>query len=76
VNAQVTEILTSAWISCEGENPSDKEILGMGQVNYFPSQNIPGYYFPFAAQEWYRSPFVFVHLDLHPSACKFNVQNL
>lgn len=48
------------WFSCAGENPADKENLGL--VEYFPSQGIPTYYFPYLKQSGYKAPFLFVRL--------------
>jgi len=55
--------LDSTWITCEGENPGDKE--NIGDLKYFaPGLNdfhgIPNYYFPYMNQKGYQTPFVFV----------------
>ncbi len=48
------------WITCEGENPADRE--NIGHIDYYPSQGIPSYYFPYLNQPGYLSPIVFAHL--------------
>lgn len=49
------------WVSCQGENPADRENLG--PIQYMPYQGFPGYYFPYTNQEGYLSPLVAVHLQ-------------
>ena len=49
------------WLSCEGENPADRENLG--PVKYYPQPGIPKYYFPYKNQPGYLSPLVFAHLE-------------
>lgn len=46
------------WVSCEGENPADKENLG--PIKILPSQGFPGYYYPYENNEGYLSPLVAV----------------
>jgi sodium/potassium-transporting ATPase subunit beta len=48
------------WISCGGENPADRENLGV--INYYPYPGIPDYYYPYQNQEGYISPLVFANL--------------
>jgi len=58
-------VLNTIWVSCEGENPADRENIGPLQY-YAPAfknsefQGIPAYYFPFMKQDRYKAPFVFV----------------
>jgi sodium/potassium-transporting ATPase subunit beta len=47
------------WLSCEGENPADKEFIGT--VEYIPHRGFPGYYYPFLGVKNYLSPLVAVH---------------
>lgn len=51
--------LDTVWVSCEGENPADKEFIGA--VEYIPFQGFPGYFYPFLGVENYVSPLVAVH---------------
>lgn len=46
------------WVTCEGESPADREIVG--DVQYFPTQGFPGYYYPFKNTPGYLSPLVAV----------------
>lgn len=47
------------FITCEGENPADKE--NIGPLRFAPSQLIKSNYFPYTNQPGYLSPFVMVH---------------
>jgi sodium/potassium-transporting ATPase subunit beta len=60
--------LDTVWVSCEGENPADKE--NMGPINFYAPgierenfPGIPGYYFPYLKQNGYHAPFVFVRFE-------------
>ncbi|XP_040078209.1 sodium/potassium-transporting ATPase subunit beta-2-like [Ixodes scapularis] len=46
------------YISCDGENPADKE--NVGPLVYYPNLGIPNYYFPYRNTPGYQSPFIFV----------------
>ena len=48
------------WVSCEGENPADKEYLPKISLSPFPG--FPAYYFPYTKVPGYRSPLVGVML--------------
>lgn len=48
------------WLSCEGENPADRE--NIGPVVYTPSQGFPTYYYPYKNTPNYLSPIVMVQL--------------
>lgn len=45
-------------MSCEGENPADVEFIG--EIEYYPRQGFPGYFFPYENSEGYLSPLVAV----------------
>lgn len=49
------------WVSCEGENPSDEEYIGIRK--YSPWQGFPSYYFPFSNVPGYLSPIVAVEFE-------------
>jgi len=50
------------WVSCQGENPADKE--GMAEFEYFPADaGFPAQYFPYTNQKNYQSPLVAVKLN-------------
>jgi len=51
-------------ITCEGENPADKE--NIGPIRYSPSQTIKASYFPYTNQPGYQAPFVMVQFK-HPT---------
>ena len=55
------------WISCEGENPADKD--NIGEIEYMPYPGIPTYYFPYENQEGYLSPAIFAHFKNPKSKC-------
>lgn len=44
-------------ITCEGENPGDKE--NMGPVEFYPPEGLPIQYYPYLNQRGYRQPIVF-----------------
>jgi sodium/potassium-transporting ATPase subunit beta len=46
-------------VSCEGENPADREFIGT--VEYIPYQGFPGYFYPYLAVKNYLSPLVAIH---------------
>uniref|UniRef100_A0A6M2DRV4 Putative sodium/potassium-transporting atpase subunit beta-2-like protein n=1 Tax=Xenopsylla cheopis TaxID=163159 RepID=A0A6M2DRV4_XENCH len=46
------------WVSCQGENPVDRENLG--PVEMYPGMGFAGYYYPFRNQKDYLSPLVAV----------------
>jgi len=69
--------LDTIWVTCEGENPADRENIGPLQY-YAPAfkndqfQGIPKYYFPFLKQDRYKAPFIFVKF-IKPQ-CKTNFE--
>ena len=52
------------WVSCEGEEGMDKELLG--PATYFPEQGFPAYFYPYLNKRGYVSPLVAVKF-LRPS---------
>lgn len=48
------------WISCQGEHPVDREILG--PVSYI-KYGFPGYFYPYINTPGYLSPLVAVKFD-------------
>jgi len=61
------------YISCQGENPADKENLG--PIKYFPENGaIPKYYFPFTNLDGYLSPFVFVKFEKPATGVLINIE--
>ncbi|XP_063244558.1 sodium/potassium-transporting ATPase subunit beta-2-like [Bacillus rossius redtenbacheri] len=49
------------WVSCQGENPADRE--NSGTFSYHPMQGFPSFYYPYTFQEDYLSPLVAVRLE-------------
>jgi len=49
------------WISCEGENPADRQSLG--KVSYSPQQGFPLAFYPYKKQENYKAPLVMVKFE-------------
>lgn len=72
VNAIKATAEDHVWFSCEGENPADKENLGL--VEYTPSQGIPAYFYPYLFQTGYQSPFIFVRLTNPVHGVLINVE--
>ncbi|XP_046735931.1 sodium/potassium-transporting ATPase subunit beta-2-like isoform X1 [Diprion similis] len=51
--------LNVVWVSCQGQNPADREMIG--DIKYYPIHHgFPGYYFPFTNTPGYLSPLVAV----------------
>jgi sodium/potassium-transporting ATPase subunit beta len=46
------------WVTCYGENGADREILG--DIEYFPTQGFPSYFYPYENTKGYLSPLVAV----------------
>lgn len=46
------------WISCQGEDGSDKEVLG--DTEYYPTRGFPSYFYPYKNTRGYVSPLVAV----------------
>jgi len=50
------------WVSCNGENPADKE--NIGPIEYFPEDGgFPSDYYPYLNQEHYLSPLIAVRFS-------------
>lgn len=47
------------YITCQGENISDREALG--PIKYYPEQGVPFRHFPYTNQPGFLSPFVMIH---------------
>ncbi|XP_012255708.2 sodium/potassium-transporting ATPase subunit beta-2-like [Athalia rosae] len=64
--------LNSVWITCSGQNPADREVIG--DIEYFPKNGrLPGYYYPYTNIPGYLSPLVAVHF---PKAAKNIIINV
>lgn len=70
--AHDADLLNMVWVSCEGENPVDKENLG--PVQYLPTRGFPGYYFPYSNEDGYLSPLVAVHFQRPKTGILINVE--
>lgn len=64
--------LNTVWVSCEGENPSDKE--NIGPIVMFPTRGIPGFYFPYKNQPGYLSPVVAIWFERPTPGVLINVE--
>lgn len=53
------------WVSCRGENQSDREIIG--PISYFPTRGFPAYYYPYKNTQNYLSPLIAVQF-VRPSS--------
>ncbi|KAG6452974.1 sodium/potassium-transporting ATPase subunit beta-2 [Manduca sexta] len=62
----------SVWVSCQGETPADKEMIG--PVKYFPYPGFPGYFYPYENAEGYLSPLVAIHLENPKSGVVINIE--
>lgn len=60
--------LNTIWVSCQGENPLDRE--NIGPIHYVPrNRGFPGYFYPFENNEGYLSPLLAIHLERPKSKC-------
>lgn len=57
------------WVSCRGEDGSDKEILG--DIEYYPTRGFPSYFYPYKNVKNYVSPLVAVKFK-RPGGKKFS----
>lgn len=46
------------WITCRGESPADREILG--DIEYYPSRGFQSFFYPYLNTKGYLSPLVAV----------------
>nr|XP_023014837.1 sodium/potassium-transporting ATPase subunit beta-2-like [Leptinotarsa decemlineata] len=60
------------WVTCEGENPADKE--NIGPIRYIPHKGFMSQYFPFKNQEGYLSPLVAVHFEQPKRGILINIE--
>lgn len=60
------------WVSCEGENPADREYIG--DIKYYPYQGFPAYYFPYRNTPGYMPPIVGVELKKPQSNVLINIE--
>lgn len=58
VKMQKGDELNTVWVTCEGENPADKE--NIGTIHFAPRRGFPSFYFPFMNNPGYLSPLVAV----------------
>lgn len=69
---------SQVWVSCQGEEGVDKELLGPAE--YYPKQGFPSYFYPYENRRGYVSPLVAVKF-LRPRGksfeigTKFNLKN-
>lgn len=61
------------WVSCEGENPADRETIG-SNLTYYPTRGFPYYYYPYTNIDGYLSPLVAVQV-MHPKGWFSNNHN-
>lgn len=60
------------WVTCEGENPADKE--NIGALRYIPQRGFSSQYFPFQNQDGYLSPIVAVHFESPKRGVLINIE--
>ncbi|XP_056642444.1 sodium/potassium-transporting ATPase subunit beta-2 [Diorhabda carinulata] len=60
------------WVTCEGENPADKE--NIGPLRYIPQRGFSSQYFPFKNQDGYLSPLVAVHFETPKRGVLINIE--
>lgn len=60
------------WVTCEGENPADKE--NIGPLRYIPQRGFASQYFPFKNQDGYLAPLVAVHFEQPKRGVLINIE--
>ncbi|XP_018577968.1 sodium/potassium-transporting ATPase subunit beta-2 [Anoplophora glabripennis] len=60
------------WITCEGENPADKE--NIGPFRYIPRDGFMSQYFPFMNQNGYLSPLVAIYFEQPERGVLINIE--
>ncbi|KAG5880190.1 hypothetical protein JTB14_036283 [Gonioctena quinquepunctata] len=60
------------WVTCDGENPADKE--NIGPLRYIPQRGFMSQFFPFRNQEGYLSPLVAVHFERPNRGILINIE--
>ncbi len=58
IPAMCLQMGNMVWMSCEGDNPADRE--NIGDIEYFPDPGIPSYYFPYK-NSGHPGPVIFAH---------------
>lgn len=63
INKTPIEKRKQIWVSCDGQDPVDNELLGNG-LKYYPEDlhGFPGYFYPYVNTPGYLSPLVAVRL--------------
>ncbi|XP_067007710.1 sodium/potassium-transporting ATPase subunit beta-2 isoform X2 [Anabrus simplex] len=64
--------LNTVWVSCQGENPADKE--NVGKIRYIPRRGFPGYFYPYQNSEGYLSPIVAIHFERPQPGILINIE--
>ncbi|XP_046412335.1 sodium/potassium-transporting ATPase subunit beta-2-like isoform X1 [Neodiprion fabricii] len=65
--------LNVVWVSCQGQNPADREMIG--DIKYYPTHHgFLGYYFPFTNTPGYLSPLVAVQFSSSKKNVIINVE--
>ncbi|XP_077296718.1 nervana 1 [Arctopsyche grandis] len=62
------------WITCSGESPIDKELLGPNGIRYIPTHGLPEYYFPYTNTPGYLSPLIAVQIVRPPLNRIINIE--
>nr|CAD7206759.1 unnamed protein product [Timema douglasi] len=64
--------MNTVWVSCEGENPADKENLG--GIKYYPTRGFPGYFYPYENSEGYLSPIIAINFERPTTGILINIE--
>ncbi|XP_054282377.1 sodium/potassium-transporting ATPase subunit beta-2-like [Macrosteles quadrilineatus] len=62
----------TVWVSCDGENPADKELIG--PVRYIPGPGVPAYHFPYTGQKGYLPPLVAVQFEMPQTGIVISIE--
>jgi sodium/potassium-transporting ATPase subunit beta len=62
----------NVWLTCEGENPADKE--NIGQITYFPGPYFKSFYYPYQNAPGYLQPLVAVQFHGPENGVLINIE--
>lgn len=72
INDTKVEERQQIWVSCNGHFGKDKE--NFQNINYYPSQGFPIYYYPYLNQPGYLSPLVAVQFKSPPKGKMLDIE--
>lgn len=72
VPGQTPKVPERVWVSCEGENPADKEYIG--RLSMYPYHGFQAHYFPYRNTAGYMNPLIGVIFESPTNNVLINVE--